>query len=69
MTPNALGTPTQTDPLPWLDIEQNKNIVLCLFMSREAVMLKMFAEEVAALASLTLFVGMIAVWAQVIPQL
>ena len=35
----------------------------------EAVMLKMFAEEVAALASLTLFVGMIAVWAQVIPQL
>ena len=32
-------------------------------------MLKTFVEEIAALASLTLFVGMIAVWAQVIPQL
>lgn len=32
-------------------------------------MLKMFVEEAAALTSLTLFVGMIAVWAQVIPQL
>ena len=32
-------------------------------------MLKLFVEEIAALASLTLFVGMIAVWAQVIPQL
>lgn len=32
-------------------------------------MLKLFIEEAAALASLTLFVAMIAVWAQVIPQL
>jgi len=32
-------------------------------------MLKMFIEEAAALASITLFIGMIAVWAQVIPQL
>mgnify|MGYP001055550454 FL=1 len=32
-------------------------------------MLKVFVEEAAALTSLTLFVGMIAVWAQVIPQL
>jgi hypothetical protein len=32
-------------------------------------MLKLFIEEAAALASLTLFVGMVAVWAQVIPQL
>ena len=52
-----------------LDKEQNRNIVRFLFQSREAVMLKLFAEEVAALASLTLFVGMIVVWAQVIPQL
>lgn len=35
----------------------------------EAGMLKMFVEEAAALASLVLFVGMVAVWAQVIPQL
>jgi hypothetical protein len=32
-------------------------------------MLKVFVEEAAALISLTLFVGMIGVWAQVIPQL
>ena len=32
-------------------------------------MLKSFVEEVAALASLALFVGMIAIWVQLIPQL
>jgi len=32
-------------------------------------MLKVFVEEAAALSSVTLFVGMIGVWAQVIPQL
>lgn len=37
--------------------------------SMEANMLKVFVEEAAALISLTLFVGMIGVWAQVIPQL
>ena len=37
--------------------------------SQEAGMLKTFVEEAAALASITLFVGMIAVWAQLIPQL
>jgi hypothetical protein len=37
-------------------------------MSEEAIMLKTFVEEAAALASITLFVGMIAVWAQLIPQ-
>ena len=37
--------------------------------SREWQMFKIFVEEAAALASITLFVGMIAVWAQVIPQL
>jgi hypothetical protein len=35
----------------------------------EAVMLKTFVEEAAALASIVLFVGMIAVWAQLLPQL
>jgi len=35
----------------------------------EAGMLRVFVEEAAALASITLFVGMIAVWAQLIPQL
>ena len=31
-------------------------------------MLKLFVEEAAALMSVVLFVGMVAVWAQVIPQ-
>jgi hypothetical protein len=33
------------------------------------MMLKIFVEEAAALASLTLFLGMIAIWAQLISQL
>ena len=32
-------------------------------------MLRVFVEEAAALASIGLFVGMIAIWAQVIPNL
>ena len=40
-----------------------------MFLSGEAAMLKIFIEEAAALASITLFVGMIALWAQIIPQL
>jgi len=38
-------------------------------MVLEVQMLKSFVEEVAALASLALFAGMIAIWAQLIPQL
>ncbi len=42
---------------------------LCSRKSMEdPVMLRMFVEEAAALASISLFVGMIAVWAQLIPQ-
>jgi hypothetical protein len=41
------------------------NYVLSMF-SREDVMFRAFVEEAAALASLTLFLGMIAVWAQVL---
>jgi hypothetical protein len=42
---------------------------ICSQEISEADMLKTFVEEAAALASIVLFVGMIAVWAQVIPQL
>jgi hypothetical protein len=35
----------------------------------ELAMLKTFVEEAASLASIVLFVGMIAIWAQLIPQL
>ena len=44
--------------------EQNQNYVLHLFLM-EAVMFRAVVEEAAALASITLFVGMIVVWAQV----
>ena len=40
-----------------------------MFYQEETGMLKTFVEEAAALASLTLFVGMVAIWAQLIPQL
>jgi len=40
-----------------------------MFRHPEATVLKVFIEEAAALASISLFVGMIAVWAQLIPQL
>jgi len=66
----TIGVILQTDPLPALDsCEQNENNVLLMFQNQEAGMLKTFVEEAAALASITLFVGMIAVWAQLIPQL
>jgi hypothetical protein len=50
-------------------MEQKRNNVLLMFLYREADMLKVFVEEAAALASIVLFVGMIAVWAQLITQL
>jgi hypothetical protein len=41
-----------------------------MFFNRWRVqMLKVFVEEAAALMSVVLFVGMVAVWAQLIPQL
>ena len=40
-----------------------------MFQMREAEMLKVFVEEAAALTSIVLFVGMSAVWAQLITQL
>jgi hypothetical protein len=49
--------------------EQKGNNVLAMFTHQEAGMLETFVEEAAALTSIVLFVGMIAVWAQLIPQL
>jgi hypothetical protein len=40
-----------------------------MFQMREAEMFKVFVEEAAALASLAMFIGMIAVWAQLITQI
>lgn len=49
--------------------EQKRNNVPPMFWLKEHDMLRTFVEEAAALASIVLFVGMIAVWAQLIPQL
>jgi hypothetical protein len=43
--------------------------LICSHIVGSRTMLRMFVEEAAALASITLFIGMIAIWAQVIPQL
>jgi hypothetical protein len=43
------------------------NYVLCPF--REEIMFRAVVEEAAALASISLFLGMIAVWAQVLSAL
>jgi hypothetical protein len=40
-----------------------------LYVPEEKAMFRTFIEEAAALASIVLFVAMIAVWAQLIPQL
>jgi hypothetical protein len=50
-----------------LTLEQKKNNVPLMF-HKERAMIRTFVEEAAALASIVLFVGMIAVWAQLIPQ-
>jgi hypothetical protein len=47
--------------------EQKMNYVLCSF--REDIMFRAVVEEAAALTSIALFLGMIAVWAQVISAL
>jgi hypothetical protein len=51
-----------------IDGEHSANYVLSMF-GKEDVMFRAFIEEAAALASLALFIGMIAVWAQVIAVL
>jgi hypothetical protein len=62
----AFFKPTHDLPLAR---EQKANYVPSMFLKQEAVMLRVFVEEAAALASIGLFVGMIAIWAQVIPNL
>jgi hypothetical protein len=61
------GVTLQADPLD--SLEQKGNNVLLMFQYQEEAMLKTFVEEAAALASIALFVAMIAIWAQLIPQL
>jgi hypothetical protein len=65
----SFGVIFQTGPLLPLDSRNKNGTLFPICPSEEATMLKIFVEEAAALASITLFVGMIAVWAQLIPQL
>lgn len=58
-----IGSPLQ---IP-LDVEQTQNYVRPSF--REVIMFRAVVEEAAALTSVALFVGMIAVWVQVFAAL
>jgi len=64
----SFSKPTHLSPL---DSRNKKGTLfpICSHIVGSRTMLRMFVEEAAALASITLFVAMIAVWAQVIPQL
>jgi hypothetical protein len=45
--------------------EHNKNNIHSSFLSGEVIMFRAVVEEAAALASISLFIGMLAVWVQV----
>jgi|GraSoi_2013_40cm_1033754.scaffolds.fasta_scaffold26108_2 hypothetical protein len=47
------------------DEEHNMNYVLCMFYT-EGNMIRAVVEEAAALVSIALFIGMIAIWAEVL---
>ena len=65
------GPEHQTDPLPPLDSGTDQELCsrLVLMVVGEGVMIRAVVEEAATLASLALFLGMIAIWAQVIASL
>jgi hypothetical protein len=52
-----------------LTLEHKGNYVLFLFLSHGAVMVRSVLEEAVALASLSLFLATVAVWAQVLGML
>jgi hypothetical protein len=56
----------RTDPLPPLDREQDMNYVHSMFSMVRPVMIRSVFEEAVALASLSLFLATVAVWAQLL---
>jgi hypothetical protein len=68
VTLTAFAT-SETSPVPSLDLEQSMNYVHDLFLLWGQVMVRAVVEEAATLTSLALFLGMIAIWAQVIAAL
>jgi hypothetical protein len=66
LQPLLLPAPAFQPDLPRpLTLERNTNYVPCSFSHGEVVMFRAVVEEAAALASVTLFLGMLAVWVQV----
>jgi hypothetical protein len=65
---NYLGVNSQLTRYRRLTL-RTKREQCSLSVLEEKAMIRTFVEEAAALASIMLFVGMIAVWAQLIPQL
>jgi hypothetical protein len=60
----------QTHPIRAVDAERSMNYVPFMFKYvGGCIMIRAVVEEAAALASITLFVGMIVVWAQVLSVL
>ena len=51
---------------PSLTPEHYMNYVLYMFQNGRAIMVRAVAEEALALASVTLFLAMVAVWVQVL---
>jgi predicted CoA-binding protein len=64
---SRLSNPDQSEQFQFDSIEQMRNTVLEMF--RRVAMVRAVVEEAAALTSLALFLGMIAVWAQLIVTL
>ena len=60
--------PNQTDPPPRLD-SGTKEELCSLSVPKEPVMFRAVIQETAALASISLFVGMLAIWSQVLGNL
>jgi hypothetical protein len=55
-------------PKPAACVRTKTELCSSYVLKQEEVMLRVFVEEAAALASIGLFVGMVAIWAQLIPQ-
>ena len=56
-----------SDAITKLSFDTRTYHELCsLYVHMEGTMVRAFVEEAAALASITLFIGMIGVWAQVL---
>jgi hypothetical protein len=56
----------ERDPLPLLDVRTKRELYSLFVPAEGIVMVRAVTEEALALASLTLFLAMVAVWAQVL---